>query len=299
MTDIVLFRTSPRVSPGLYSAAAWKALHEAVRVAASFASETTKALVDAGIDVHTDAAVEPLRDGGVWIEQAGDESVVARFRAWQEAGRVTVTELHANWDRPGARVLDLVDTVDALHADIGGCPWHKGQTHTTLAPYLLEETHETLEAIDARSDADLREELGDLLFQPLLHARINSEFTLDDVADDVVEKIRRRHPHVFADAKPDDLYDNWAAIKGAEKSHRSRPDEGIPRDLPALAFAQKLLKRTDPHWAHGDHPDNRERAYSTEEIGQQLLELVDIARNNGVDAETALRRAVRRHSEGR
>jgi XTP/dITP diphosphohydrolase len=211
--------------------------------------------------------------------------------------------LYGSWDPRGARLLDLVEAVDRLHAD-DGCPWHKGQTHASLGNYLLEETYETLDAIASGDPAELREELGDLLFQPILHARIASAnpegaFDIDDVAAGIVDKIIRRHPHVWGDADPDDLYRHWNEAKAAEKSHRAHPAEGVSRQLPALAFAAKLIERFADAGAPLDLPEppagleldpdgpDRERA-----VGEFLLAAVAAARAAGVDPELALRHVV-------
>ncbi|MFC4335951.1 MazG nucleotide pyrophosphohydrolase domain-containing protein [Salininema proteolyticum] len=281
--SVTVLRASSAVAPGLYSGAAWKALFAAPTVAASRESEATEAVVAAGVDVKVLGSVRDL-DEGVWIENEGDDLGEAEI-------------LEASWGRRGSRVLDLVDTVDALHGAEKGCPWHKGQTHQTLSRFLLEETYETLEAIDGESAEDLEEELGDLLFQPILHARIAGEFDIDAVAAGIVDKIVRRHPHVFGDAEAEDLYENWDKIKGAEKSHRTSPADGVPKNLPALAYAQKILQRTDSEWAVSEHPENYGSAAMAEEVGEKLLELVDEARKGGVDAETALRQAVARRLE--
>jgi XTP/dITP diphosphohydrolase len=128
----------------------------------------------------------------------------------------------------------------------GGCPWDAAQTHQSLAPYLVEETYETLEAIDTGDTALLREELGDLLLQVLFHARLaqelppESRFGIDEVARDLVDKLVRRHPHVFADAEvrgAEHVAQNWEAGKAAEKGRTSVLD-GVPTAQPALALAQ-------------------------------------------------------------
>ncbi|WP_344774806.1 MazG nucleotide pyrophosphohydrolase domain-containing protein [Nocardioides panacisoli] len=189
------------------------------------------------------------------------------------------------------------------------CPWKQGQTHRSLARYLLEETHETLEAIDAGDMKHLGEELGDLLLQIVFHAVIAEEtgaFTLEDVARGITEKMRRRNPHVFPpdggrggrpgdrqetptrDLTADDVNDLWQQIKAEEKSGRSRPDDGIPPTLPALLYADKVLDRLA---RSGDDvvPDA-----GSDDLGERLLALVAEARASGSDPEQALRDAVRR-----
>jgi XTP/dITP diphosphohydrolase len=152
-------------------------------------------------------------------------------------------------EQPGWPLLDLVAVMDRLRSP-GGCPWDREQTHASRAPYLLEETHETLEAIDSGDDAHLREELGDLLLQVVFHARIAAErpgdpWTIDDVAGGITEKLVRRHPHVFADAEAPTaahVEQAWERLKAAEKQRASVLD-GIPVSLPALAAAQKTVSR--------------------------------------------------------
>ncbi|HEU5045984.1 MAG TPA: MazG family protein, partial [Nocardioidaceae bacterium] len=177
-----------------------------------------------------------------------------------------------------------------------GCPWDREQTHRSLARYLLEETYETLEAIDTGDQAHLREELGDLLLQVVFHARIAAEsgdagFDVDDVAGGIVEKLVHRHPHVFAGldvADRDEVEANWETLKAAEKGRASVLD-GIPAALPALALADKVLGRASKV---GVAP-----APQDETLGDQLLALVVRARDAGLDPEQELRDAVRRLAE--
>ncbi|WP_051549565.1 MazG family protein [Nocardioides sp. URHA0032] len=187
----------------------------------------------------------------------------------------------------GEPLLEFLAVMRRLRAE---CAWKAGQTHRSLARYLLEETHETLEAIDTGDAAHLREELGDLLLQVYFHAVIaeeGGEFTIDDVAADIVAKMRRRNPHVFGSApggSPEEINEVWESIKAAEKQ-RGSVTEGLPPGLPALLYADKVL-------------DRLERAGSTVEphgtdLGGRLLALVAEAREQGVDPEQALREAVR------
>ncbi|WP_069388032.1 MazG family protein, partial [Cellulosimicrobium cellulans] len=160
---------------------------------------------------------------------------------------------HSRETRPDTAPTDAlreaVAVMDRLYSP-GGCPWDREQTHASLVHYLLEEAHELAEAIETDDRAGMREELGDLLLQVLFHARIASEepdpFTVDDVAADLVAKLVRRHPHVFADdpVAATDLHAQWDAIKKAEKS-RSSVLEGISHTQGALARAQKVLSRAE------------------------------------------------------
>jgi XTP/dITP diphosphohydrolase len=195
------------------------------------------------------------------------------------------------YDGPGARLLELVEVMDRLRRE---CPWDRVQTHRSLATYLLEETYETLEAIETGDPVHLREELGDLLLQVYFHARVASEtareeggFDLDDVAGGIVDKLVYRHPHVFAGLEVADAAEvdsNWETLKAAEKQ-RSSPLDGIPVALPALSLADKVLGRLAKA---GVAPAPAEPG-----IGADLLALVTRARAEGVDPEQALRDAVR------
>lgn len=172
------------------------------------------------------------------------------------------------------------------------CAWKASQTHRSLARYLLEETHETLEAIDTGDAEHLREELGDLLLQVYFHAAIAEqagEFTLDDVAADITAKMRRRNPHVFGSAAagtPEEINEVWESIKATEKQRTSVTD-GLPPGLPALLYADKVLDRLE---REGAEPTVDRAA---DDLGSRLLALVAEAHAAGVDPEQALRDAVR------
>jgi XTP/dITP diphosphohydrolase len=189
-------------------------------------------------------------------------------------------------------LLELVEVMARLRRE---CAWKAGQTHESLARYLLEETYETLEAIETGDDAHLREELGDLLLQILFHAVIAEEqgrFDIDDVAADLVVKLRRRNPHVFDPersdaADPEAINDQWERIK-AEEKQRSGLMEGIPEELPALLRAVKALDRLERAGSR-PQPDA-----TSADIGDRLLAVAAEARAAGVDPEQALRAAVRR-----
>ena len=192
---------------------------------------------------------------------------------------------------------EFLEVMRQLRAE---CSWKREQTHRSLARYLLEETHETLEAIDTGDPVHLREELGDLLLQVYFHAVIAEEageFTLDDVAADIIDKMRRRNPHVFAPPGEErapagdaaSVNEVWESIKATEKARDSVTD-GLPPGLPALLYADKVLDRL-----HADPLSiNHGPASGTGDIGDRLLALVAEAREAGVDPEQALRDAVRR-----
>ncbi len=148
-------------------------------------------------------------------------------------------------------VPDLVTVVDRLLAEDGGCVWNRAQTHASLARYAVEESYELVDAIDDGDPDDVREELGDLLYQVVLHAGIAGragEFTLEDVAAGVRDKMTRRHPHVFGDETADTVEDVvrvWRAAKAAEKAGRRSAFDGVPRAMPPLERAVKLLERLE------------------------------------------------------
>ena len=189
-------------------------------------------------------------------------------------------------------LLEFLAVMRRLRAE---CPWKAQQTHRSLARYLLEETHETLEALDTGDDVHLREELGDLLLQVFFHAVIAEEdgaFTAGDVARDITAKMRRRNPHVFGDVDDPSLdaaavNEMWEARKAEEKQRASVTD-GVPDALPALLYAAKVLERLER--AGRPAPASAEES----DLGERLLALVEEARTEGVDPEQALRDAVRR-----
>ena len=152
-------------------------------------------------------------------------------------------------DEAARSLRDLNEVVERLRAP-GGCPWDGVQTHRTLRPYLLEETYELLEAIESEETATLREELGDLLLQVLMHCAIAAErpdgFDIGDVAETTRAKMIHRHPHVFGDTSVGDAAEvvvNWEKLKRVEKKERLSLLDGVPRALPALAYAQGVQKR--------------------------------------------------------
>jgi len=188
------------------------------------------------------------------------------------------------------------------------CPWSQQITHRDLVPYLIEESHELIDAVEDGTRADLREELGDLLWQVLFHAAIAAQdpddpFDIDDVAQTLTEKMVRRHPHVFAEAvanTPEEVLVHWNAAKAAEKRSRTSVLDGVPHGMPALALAQKVLGRAarvgagdDVALAAHDAAEVGAAPESEEELGDLLLMLAATARENGWDAERALRERLR------
>lgn len=192
-------------------------------------------------------------------------------------------------------LIELVEIMARLRAE---CGWKAAQTHRTLAKHLLEETYETIEAIEALdhggSPDHLREELGDVLLQVYLHAAIAAqagEFDIEDVARGLKEKMLRRNPHVFGDVVETDparINETWESLKAAEKQ-RSGLFDGIPLELPALSRAAKVLERLERAGTPLPAPD-------PDDVGDRLLAIVAEARASGVDPEQALRDAVRRTS---
>jgi XTP/dITP diphosphohydrolase len=206
----------------------------------------------------------------------------------------------------GAHLLDLVAVMDRLRT---GCPWDARQTHESLTPFLLEETYEAIEALDSGDAAAIREELGDVLLQVVFHARVAAErtdgtgFTIDDVADGIVAKLTRRHPHVFGDVSvsgADEVITNWDQIKAAERAEKSGQAgsafDGIPLAQPALALAAALQRRAERAGAPEELAE-LDGADGVSELGAELFELVARARAAGVDPEQELRTAARAYRD--
>ncbi len=201
----------------------------------------------------------------------------------------------------------------------GGCPWDAEQTHESLKRYLLEESYEVLEAIDNGSDELLKEELGDLLLQPVFHAAIAEErgaFTMDDILTTLADKLIRRHPHVFGDQEIKDSeaqIANWEKIKKEEKGDERRSAlSGIPPHLPALMKAQKITEKASRvgfDWEHVDqvmakvieelHEFEEAMAQGRQdrmeaELGDLLFAIVNLGRFLSLDPEEALRKTIAR-----
>ncbi len=179
---------------------------------------------------------------------------------------------------------DLVALIVRLRAE-DGCPWDRAQDHRSLRPYVLEEAHEVIAAIDAEDTSALADELGDLLLQVLLHSQIASEartFSLDDVIDGLAGKLIRRHPHVFADAPQDldSINRTWEAVKEEEG--------GTKQPLPAILTARKFVSRLDGATAieGGSYPTDEAAA------GGRILAAIAAAWKDGIDPEIALLKAI-------
>jgi XTP/dITP diphosphohydrolase len=332
---VTLVLTSPRSAAGLLTWAGWERLQQADAVLAADPEPAwLEAFAQAGVEV-TDVAELAIGEragrlvqeaaGGLelvwWGSPDGDpgltDALAEHLSRRAVAGRPPEVEvLTASHDVPGSRLLDLVAVMDTLRSP-GGCPWDAEQTHTSLLPYLLEETHEVIEAVEARDRDHLVEELGDLLLQVVFHARVGAEnqtepFDIDEVAAGIVAKLVRRHPHVFGDpdagagaigaaddasTDPDltaaDVELSWEALKAAEKPRREA-FEGIPATLPALARAQKMLGRLEKAGSDLDLDAAIAAAAGADELAATLLHAVRTARATGVDAESQLRAALLR-----
>jgi XTP/dITP diphosphohydrolase len=196
-----------------------------------------------------------------------------------------------------ATKLDELVAVMAKLRGPGGCPWDAEQTHESLVKYLIEETHELIDAIESGNRDELLEELGDVLYQVLFHADLaahtaGEDFDINDVAANMTAKMVGRHPHVFGDSTAetaDDVMLVWDDLKKAEKPGRTSVLDGIPQGMPSLALADKLLGKAEkvslPSQALPDAPEWA----NEDEVGSVLLSIVASARAQGLDAERALR----------
>jgi XTP/dITP diphosphohydrolase len=296
---LLLVSSSPRLPAGVLSWPAWEALRAGPVFALDPDSSQARAVRAAGIPVEPaggDAAALRDRVDGTAVWLAGPDGDPGFVEAVRGLPGVAVETLEGSWDPPGARLLDAAAVMDRLRSP-GGCPWDAEQTHETLAPYLLEETYELLEAIEDGDRVHLREELGDVLLQVLFHARLAEEespapFSIDEVAGDLVAKLVRRHPHVFADRAVADAAEvavNWDDIKAAEK-RRESVTEGVPLGQPALALAAKLRRRAAK--AGLDLPPA-----AGDDLGSRLFALVGEAVDADVDPEAALRAAARAYRD--
>jgi XTP/dITP diphosphohydrolase len=287
----VAVSVSPRL-PGLLGPAGWREVSGARPVVAlPGAAATAVALRAEGL------AVEDVAD----LAQAAarPDDVVCLGTAAELDGLSGVVA--GAPEPPGARLLDVVTVMDRLRSP-GGCPWDAEQTHASLRGYLLEEAHEAYDAIVDDDHPAMREELGDVLLQVVFHARVAAEagergFDVDDVAGDLVDKLVRRHPHVFGDAGPRDVAQveaGWEEIKKAEKQ-RSSPTEGVSRSQPAASWGAALVRRA-ARAGLSTPPAGELSVDSPEALGERLLGVVVAAAERGWDVEDALREAVRRYA---
>ena len=309
---VIILATSPRVAPGLLSWPAWEALRSAAVVLAPAGHPLLPVLEEARIAYRVaeeppSGSDETSAEVTVWLPMPGTDPPLP------EGARL----IHGSTDLPGARFIDLVATMDRLRVQ---CPWDARQTHASLAPHLLEESYEAVEALEAGDQRALREELGDVLMQPVFHARIAAErgdetgYTIDDVADGITAKLIRRHPHVFGDVTvsgADEVKANWDEIKRNEKADLAERTgvpaagdaivsalDGVPFGQPALALAAQLQRRA----ARAGVPEGLARldgsaAASGDDIGVELFRLVARARALDLDPEAELRAAARRYRD--
>ncbi|PWI46042.1 nucleoside triphosphate pyrophosphohydrolase [Streptomyces sp. ICBB 8177] len=311
---LILLTTSHRVAPGLLSWPAWQALRSAdLVVCPDPAHPQLPYLREAGVTVEHAAPsgrdLVGLTGGGRTVVVIppgdGDPALTDELARLAGSGRVRMPELEllpASYDLPGGRLLDLVQVMDRIRRE---CPWTSTRDADGLVKYLIEEAYELVEAIEEGDRGAYREELGDVLLQVVLHARIAQDdadepFSIDDVAGGLVDKLIRRHPHVFGTetaATPEEVHEHWLRTKAQEK-RRESVTEGVPLNQPALALAAKLASR-----ARGAGlPLPREDG---DAVGDQLLALAARAQGEGVDPEAALRAAARayrgvlREAEGR
>jgi XTP/dITP diphosphohydrolase len=202
--------------------------------------------------------------------------------------------------------------MDALAASmrtvLDNCVWSQTMTHASLVTYLIEESYELIDAVEADDRDVMLEELGDVLLQVVFHAEIArrtpaERFSLDDIARAANEKMIRRHPHVFGEETAltvEVVWRVWSAAKAAEKSTRTSALDGIPQSMPALALAEKVLTRAErAGLAAPGGPGRGEPSFSNEaELGRLLLDISAAARSQGLDAERALRSALRELQDG-
>ena len=320
---LTLLVGSPRIAPGLLTRAAWRALEDADAVLARSREEPlAEAVEESGMPVaHLGALAAPdlarrlvsqaHTDQVVWVASADadpglTDAVASEVSSLPDPPEVEV--LVGSWDVPGSRLLDVVAVMDRLRSP-GGCPWDAEQTHESLAKYLIEEAHEAAEAIESGDRDHLREELGDVLLQVAFQSRVaqdhpTSPFDVDDVAGTLVEKLLRRHPHVFADGDattPAEVEHAWEAIKAQERAAKAGHAggeaghdallHGIPRSLPTLLAADKVLTRWER--GGGDLATLGTASPGGEtELGAAMLALVARARARGESADELLRAAL-------
>lgn len=191
---------------------------------------------------------------------------------------------------PSSELNRLYEVMARLRAE---CPWDARQTHRSLITHLVEETAEVVDAVETGDDADLVEELGDVLLQVYFHSRIAEDegrFTLEDVAGGIADKLVRRHPHVFAGQEaPTDMRGSWEAAKRVEKG-RSSSLEGIAESLATLARTQKVVSRSRSHQVDVKLPAD---PITADEVGAGIVALVARAQASGIDADQATRDALR------
>jgi XTP/dITP diphosphohydrolase len=206
--------------------------------------------------------------------------------------------------KPSPAINDLLAVMARLRAP-GGCPWDREQDHMTLRWHAVEEVYELLDAIDAKDDHEMEEELGDLLLQVVFHCQLARErgaFDFEKVARHITDKLIRRHPHVFGKLKVktvDQVWANWEKIKQAEKhgTRHARPSalDGIPKRMPALLRAAKLVKKA--HKAKLMAAPTRQAAITKKQVAKRLFVLAQTAQERGWSAEDLLRREIKKREQ--
>ena len=197
---------------------------------------------------------------------------------------------------PGSELQRLVEVMDRQRSP-GGCPWDAEQTHESLVKYLLEESYEFIDSVDAKDREGLREELGDVLLPVYFHSRIAQDhptdpFSIEDVARAIADKLIRRHPHVFEGLQvsgTEEIIDNWEEIKAKEKGRTSALD-GVALAQPALPLVEKLLYRAEKYKVNVELTKYQSDKPATQEsVGEALASIIAWARDNEIDPENALR----------
>ena len=197
---------------------------------------------------------------------------------------------------PASELQRLVEVMDRLRSP-GGCPWDAEQTHESLIKYLLEESYEFIDSVDAKDREGMREELGDVLLQVYFQARMAQDhptdpFSIEDVARGIADKLIRRHPHVFEDLEvsgTQEIIENWEEIKAKEKGRTSALD-GVALAQPALPLVEKLLYRAEKYKVNVQLTKYQSDKPATEEsVGEALASIIAWARDNEIDPENALR----------
>lgn len=269
-------------------------------------------------ELWPDAALETLRNGHVILVQP-DPGVAEALdtagvvvRGWEDFTPQSVLVI------PATPIEELIALVDRLLGP-GGCPWDQAQTHESLKRHLLEEAYEVIEAIDRKDAGALREEIGDLLLQPVMHGQMAESFTTQEAARVVVDKLVRRHPHVFGDVEADDaetVLRNWDQIKQNEKGGPPQSLlEGVPRAMPALLRAYEISKRAARvgfEWPDLEAVRAKLREEEAElhealakgdaeaaasEMGDVLFTIVNIARWLKIEPEDVLRQMLDRFTD--
>jgi XTP/dITP diphosphohydrolase len=261
--------------------------------------------------------VADTRGAAVFLLGPGDEGLARALAGMAPARDVEIELVFLAQQPEGSELLRLVDVMRRLRDPDGGCPWDLEQDHATLRRYLVEETYELLHAIEEEDDAELQEELGDVLLQVVFHAQIARDrdaFTIDDVARGIADKLVRRHPHVFADgdaSTPAEVQENWDRLKGEEKD-RTGPFDGVPAAGPGLHLLETLQRKASKRGFGGGSVDelaarvrgdldaltdvdatsgDDQRSDRRERLGDLLAAVVGLARHLDLDPEEAARSA--------